>query len=130
MNQILVKFHIFICLFILSFSSDTLADNEMLIISGFRVTHELILPGEPNQVYDAITGDISGWWDHSFSEKLVVHTYKFTAVGPDSTKLNLTVNAIGEVNKKLAEVVDKVWYHFLFEQFEPYMKSLIAADKE
>ena len=43
------------------------------IISGkygvFQFTHTVILPGDPEQIYDAITGDISGWWDHSFSEK-------------------------------------------------------------
>jgi uncharacterized protein YndB with AHSA1/START domain len=33
----------------------------------FRVEQELILPATPNEVYDAITGDISAWWDHSFS---------------------------------------------------------------
>ena len=33
----------------------------------FRVEQELILPATPNEVYDAVTGDISGWWDHSFS---------------------------------------------------------------
>ena len=26
-------------------------------------------PGDPVFVYDHLTGDISGWWDHSFSEK-------------------------------------------------------------
>ena len=25
-------------------------------------------PGDPLFVYDHLTGDISGWWDHSFSE--------------------------------------------------------------
>jgi uncharacterized protein YndB with AHSA1/START domain len=33
----------------------------------FRVEQELILPATPNEIYDAVTGDISGWWDHSFS---------------------------------------------------------------
>lgn len=33
----------------------------------FRVEQELILPATPNEVYDAATGDISGWWDHSFN---------------------------------------------------------------
>lgn len=26
-------------------------------------------PGDPDFVYDHLTGDISSWWDHSFSEK-------------------------------------------------------------
>jgi hypothetical protein len=30
--------------------------------------HELLLPGSPESIYDALTGDISGWWDHTFSD--------------------------------------------------------------
>ena len=26
-------------------------------------------PGEPDFIYDHLTGDISAWWDHSFSER-------------------------------------------------------------
>jgi hypothetical protein len=33
------------------------------------VTHVLTLPGTPGEIYDAITGDLSGWWDHTFSGK-------------------------------------------------------------
>lgn len=33
----------------------------------FRIEQELVLPAAPNEIYDAVTGDISGWWDHSFS---------------------------------------------------------------
>ena len=36
---------------------------------GFAVEHSLVLPGAPETIYDAISGDISGWWDHTFSEK-------------------------------------------------------------
>jgi uncharacterized protein YndB with AHSA1/START domain len=36
---------------------------------GFTIELELTLPGSPEEIYDAITGDVSGWWDHSFSEK-------------------------------------------------------------
>lgn len=32
---------------------------------GFDVT----VPGNPEGVFDALTGDISPWWDHSFSKK-------------------------------------------------------------
>lgn len=35
---------------------------------GFSFEHELILPGTTEEIYDAVTGDISGWWDHSFSD--------------------------------------------------------------
>lgn len=37
-------------------------------LGGFAVEHELVLPGSPETIYDAITGDVSGWWDHTFSE--------------------------------------------------------------
>jgi hypothetical protein len=33
----------------------------------FKIEQDLILAATPNEVYDAATGDISAWWDHSFS---------------------------------------------------------------
>ncbi|MCU4156317.1 hypothetical protein J1N10_10030 [Carboxylicivirga sp. A043] len=33
----------------------------------FSFTIETQLPGEPEVVYDNLTGDISPWWDHTFS---------------------------------------------------------------
>ena len=35
----------------------------------FSFEQQLNLPGTTTQIYDAITGDISGWWDHTFTEK-------------------------------------------------------------
>jgi uncharacterized protein YndB with AHSA1/START domain len=32
----------------------------------FTFERTLTLPGSPEEIYDAITGDISGWWDHTF----------------------------------------------------------------
>ena len=59
-----------ILIFILCFTGYSLSSE---VISGrygvFQFTHQVMLPGNPDQIYDAITGDISGWWDHSFSEK-------------------------------------------------------------
>ena len=37
-------------------------------LSGFTIEQEIVLPGSPADVYDAVTGDISPWWDHHFSE--------------------------------------------------------------
>lgn len=34
----------------------------------FAFDKKVTLPGTPEQIFDAATGDISGWWDHSFSE--------------------------------------------------------------
>jgi uncharacterized protein YndB with AHSA1/START domain len=42
---------------------------EPLTVGGFSFVLELTLPGDPETIYDAATGDISGWWDHSFSGK-------------------------------------------------------------
>lgn len=42
-------------------------DPAGLATAAVRV--EVTLPGSPESVYEAITGDISGWWDHRFSER-------------------------------------------------------------
>jgi uncharacterized protein YndB with AHSA1/START domain len=34
----------------------------------FKVEVAIDLPATPNEVYDAVTGDISPWWDHSFHQ--------------------------------------------------------------
>jgi uncharacterized protein YndB with AHSA1/START domain len=34
---------------------------------AFAFSFEVALPGTPEAMYDALTGDISGWWDHSMS---------------------------------------------------------------
>jgi hypothetical protein len=38
-------------------------------LSGFIIEQEIVLPGSPAEVYDAVTGDISPWWDHKFTPK-------------------------------------------------------------
>jgi hypothetical protein len=53
----------------------------------------------------------------------MVHTYEFTHVGADSTRLKVTVRASGEMEAGWAETVDGVWWHFLVEQFKPYVES-------
>ncbi len=39
-----------------------------LSLGAFAFERELVVPGSPDVVYDAMTGDVSGWWDHTFSE--------------------------------------------------------------
>jgi uncharacterized protein YndB with AHSA1/START domain len=34
---------------------------------GFTFSIERTVPGRPAEIFDALTGDISGWWDHTFS---------------------------------------------------------------
>ena len=43
--------------------------SRELPTGAFAVTHELTLPGSPGEIFDAVTGDIGDWWDHSFSEQ-------------------------------------------------------------
>ena len=148
----------------------------------FSFVKEVKLPGTPEVIYDAVTGDISGWWDHSFSEnpkkfyiepkpgggfwemfddegngvlhatviyadrgKLlrfdgplglsgmaikVVTTYEFEPVGTDSTLFKVTLNAAGQVQDGIPEIVESVWDHFIFEQLEPYVESGKHLDKQ
>jgi hypothetical protein len=50
-------------------STAGVAEVEELPYGAFEFTQALTLPGSPEEIYDAITGDLSGWWDHSFSEQ-------------------------------------------------------------
>jgi hypothetical protein len=34
----------------------------------FSFEKQVTLPGTPEVIFDTVTGDISGWWDHSFSD--------------------------------------------------------------
>ena len=141
----------------------------------FAFAKEVILPGTPEQIFNAATGDISGWWDHSFSEtpkKLfievkpgggfweifddegngalhatviycekpkmirfdgplglsgravqIVTTYEFSESGKDSTLMKVSVHGSGELEPDLPALVEKVWEHFIFERFKPYIES-------
>jgi hypothetical protein len=44
------------------------AEVVPLTSSGFSVVHQVTLPGTPGVIYDAFTGDVKPWWDHSWSE--------------------------------------------------------------
>lgn len=54
-------------------TSGVRAEHKSLKTGAFEVTHTLVLAGAPEEVFDAITGDVSAWWDHSFSG----HPYAF-----------------------------------------------------
>ena len=64
--KVLFKFYFIIVMFYAL--KPLAADVTELTYGCFRIEYELTLPGSPPLIYDAITGDISGWWDHSFSE--------------------------------------------------------------
>jgi uncharacterized protein YndB with AHSA1/START domain len=44
-------------------------EPQTLAISGFAIENSVTVQGTPEEVFDAITGDISGWWDHHYSER-------------------------------------------------------------
>ncbi|HEV2690158.1 MAG TPA: SRPBCC domain-containing protein [Bryobacteraceae bacterium] len=36
-------------------------------VTAFTIEQDVVLAGSPEEVYDAVTGDISPWWDHHFT---------------------------------------------------------------
>jgi len=150
-----------------------------LALGRFDFEKGVTLPGTPEWVFDQATGDISGWWDHSFSEnparlyieprpgggfyelfddsgdgvlhatviaaqrgKLLrfdgplgfsgkalqlVCTYTFAPLGSDSTAMTLTVHGAGEMEAGTPDLIEKVWHHFLFERFQPYVERRAGA---
>lgn len=44
------------------------AQVESIPIEGFSIEVAVTVPGTPEEVFDAFTGDISPWWDHHHSE--------------------------------------------------------------
>ncbi len=42
--------------------------DEPIEVGEFHFTLEAELPGDADFSYQLVTGDISGWWDHTFSE--------------------------------------------------------------
>lgn len=59
---------IFIALLLLGLYADLWAQPAIVDQphATFSVTVTVRVPGTPEEVYDALTGDISGWWDHTF----------------------------------------------------------------
>ena len=150
-------------------------DNPKLRYDIFAFDKEVTLPGTPEQIFDAATGDISGWWDHSFSKNpkkffieakpgggfyeifddegngvlhatviysqrgkmirfdgplglsgravQIVTTYEFSEAGKDSTLMKVSVHGSGEMEEGMPAIVEKVWEHFIYERFEPYIKA-------
>lgn len=141
----------------------------------FSFDRVVTLPGTPEQIFDAATRDISGWWDHSFSEHpkkffidakpgggfweifddegngalhatviysqrgkmirfdgplglsgravQIVTTFEFSKVGKDSTLMKVSVHGSGELEVGMPAIVEKVWEHFIFERFKPYVEA-------
>ncbi len=63
-----MKIQVLVILITISLSSFLLSQNvETTKYGAFSFEKELTLPGTPGEIFDAATGDISGWWDHSVS---------------------------------------------------------------
>ena len=44
------------------------AELKSTPVSAWAVTHVVMLPGSPERAYDAATGDLKPWWDHTFQD--------------------------------------------------------------
>ena len=53
----------------------------------------------------------------------LVTTYTFETVGSDSTLVKIFVHGAGEVEDGTPAIVEKVWEHFIFESFKPYIEN-------
>jgi hypothetical protein len=60
---------ILISILFISLSINSLAQDAKPKYDVFSFEQQITLPGTTTQLYDAMTGDISKWWDHSFSVK-------------------------------------------------------------
>jgi hypothetical protein len=43
-------------------------ETKEIKTAAFQIQQEVVIAAKPEAVYDAATGDISGWWDHHMSE--------------------------------------------------------------
>ena len=53
----------------------------------------------------------------------IVTTYEFSEVGQDSTLMKVSVHGSGEMEEGMPAIVEKVWEHFIYERFKPYIES-------
>lgn len=64
-----MKTFLFTLIFICSASSSFFAQEKTKAhYDVFSFEKEVTLPGTPEVIFDAVTGDISRWWDHTFSD--------------------------------------------------------------
>lgn len=65
----MIKQNILIIIVVLSLNLFAQEKSESVMnYNVFSFEKEVVLPGTPEEIFDAVTGDISGWWDHSMSE--------------------------------------------------------------
>ena len=66
-----MRYSIYSLLILLSFTLSIMAQDEQATKSKYDVfsfDKLVTLPGTPEIIFDAVTGDLSGWWDHSFTD--------------------------------------------------------------
>ena len=63
-----MKVHLLIAFTILISNFFFAQEQSKLNYAAFSFEKDVQLPGTPEIIFDAVTGDISGWWDHSFSD--------------------------------------------------------------
>lgn len=59
----------FLLMALLAIAPAAFAESKPTTWNGFSFEIQVVLPGKPEEIFDAATGDISGWWDHTFSGK-------------------------------------------------------------
>lgn len=69
MKRFAVRFLSFSALLLLLVPTPNLrSETKEIKTAAFQIQQEVVLAAKPDAVYDAVTGDISGWWDHHISE--------------------------------------------------------------
>lgn len=69
MRQIRHSIHLALLLFLIIFAWGCKTSDQETVAQTFNFEMNFTYPGDPDFVYDHLTGDISEWWDHSFSPK-------------------------------------------------------------
>ena len=46
-----------------------MAEPKEFDVRAFTIEKEIVVAAPPLEAWNAFTGDVSGWWDHHFSEK-------------------------------------------------------------
>jgi hypothetical protein len=63
------KAYIILIMLVAGFSITAASQEAKPKYDVFSFEMQVTVPGTTTLTYDAMTGDISGWWDHSFSDK-------------------------------------------------------------
>ena len=62
------RFIFFFIFMMIIHAGQIMAETKPLRSGAFQIFHSVTLPGSPEILFDQVTGDIGGWWDHSMSE--------------------------------------------------------------